>query len=129
MVGRGLHQLPVVERTNPHQVLGLLEEDGISLACSLAMTRELLQPHLPDTSEPPAFPQAIELAEVESLEAAAEAELPEAELPEAETAQLTLDKTPPNREVEAEKGETLAEAHLNEPCITLEEESSPSLRK
>lgn len=46
MAARGLRQLPVVERENPHHVVGLLEQERISLACSLAITRESLRPHL-----------------------------------------------------------------------------------
>lgn len=43
MAARGLHQLPVVDRADSTQVVGLLEQDGIDLACSLATTRESLQ--------------------------------------------------------------------------------------
>jgi H+/Cl- antiporter ClcA/CBS domain-containing protein len=43
MAARGLHQLPVVDRENPNQVVGLLEREGIDLACSLAQTRETLR--------------------------------------------------------------------------------------
>jgi CBS domain-containing protein len=46
MGARGLHQLPVVKRDDPHEVLGVLEQEGISLACSLAATREVLLQHL-----------------------------------------------------------------------------------
>ncbi|HAJ62437.1 MAG TPA: chloride channel protein [Cyanobacteria bacterium UBA8543] len=46
MAARGLHQLPVVERDNPQQILGVLEQDGVNLACSLAATREVLLEHL-----------------------------------------------------------------------------------
>lgn len=47
MAARGLHQLPVVERDNHEQVLGLLERDRIALTCSLATTRKALCHHLP----------------------------------------------------------------------------------
>jgi H+/Cl- antiporter ClcA len=43
MAARGLHQLPVVDRADHSQVIGLLEQDGIDLACSLATTRESLR--------------------------------------------------------------------------------------
>jgi H+/Cl- antiporter ClcA/CBS domain-containing protein len=43
MVTRGLHQLPVVARQQPRQVIGILEEETIPLACSLAVTREILK--------------------------------------------------------------------------------------
>ena len=46
MAARGLRQLPVVDRKNPQQILGLLEKDRISLACSLATTKETLRPYL-----------------------------------------------------------------------------------
>lgn len=47
MAARGIHQLPVVDRASPHQVLGLLEQKDIDLACSLALTQDVLQPYLP----------------------------------------------------------------------------------
>jgi H+/Cl- antiporter ClcA len=46
MAARGLRQLPVVDREHPHQVLGLLEQERIALACSLATTRKALNRHL-----------------------------------------------------------------------------------
>jgi H+/Cl- antiporter ClcA/CBS domain-containing protein len=46
MSARGLRQLPVVDRQNIHQILGLLDRDRIPLACSLARTREALHPYL-----------------------------------------------------------------------------------
>jgi predicted transcriptional regulator len=46
MGARGLHQLPVVDRDNPYQVLGVLEQEGVDLACSLAATREVVRQHL-----------------------------------------------------------------------------------
>jgi H+/Cl- antiporter ClcA len=46
MAARGLRQLPVVDREHPHQILGLLEQEGIALACSLAATRKALHRHL-----------------------------------------------------------------------------------
>lgn len=59
MGARGLHQLPVVERDNPDQVLGILEQDEIALACSLAATRKVLLEHL---SEPPVTKELTEAA-------------------------------------------------------------------
>jgi H+/Cl- antiporter ClcA len=50
MAARGLHQLPVVERDNIHQVLGVLERDGIDLACNVAATRQVLHQHLSQTA-------------------------------------------------------------------------------
>jgi CBS domain-containing protein len=40
---RGLHQLPVMTRDDPPQVIGLLSQEDIDLANSLARTREALQ--------------------------------------------------------------------------------------
>ncbi|PSB03938.1 chloride channel protein [Merismopedia glauca] len=45
MAARGLHQLPVVDPTNPNLVLGILEQEGINLACSVAHTRKALSPY------------------------------------------------------------------------------------
>ena len=47
MAARGLHQLPVVERDNHEQVLGLLERQQIALACNVAVTRKALRHYLP----------------------------------------------------------------------------------
>jgi CBS domain-containing protein len=46
MAARGLHQLPVVARDNPYQVLGILEQERVTLACSLAATRAVARQHL-----------------------------------------------------------------------------------
>lgn len=46
MGARGLHQLPVVDRDNPYQVLGILEQEGVDLACNLAATQEVVRQHL-----------------------------------------------------------------------------------
>jgi hypothetical protein len=43
---RGLHQLPVVERDNPYRVLGVLEQEGIDLACNLAATKAVIRQQL-----------------------------------------------------------------------------------
>lgn len=60
MAARGLRQLPVVDRTDPHQVLGMLDQERIHLACSLAVTRESLRPYLKTLtpSEPVNLPLA-----------------------------------------------------------------------
>lgn len=42
MRARGLHQLPAIDRSNPSQVVGILQQDRIALACSLATTRQAL---------------------------------------------------------------------------------------
>jgi H+/Cl- antiporter ClcA len=54
MAARGLRQLPVVDRENSQQILGLLEQERIALVSSLAITRESLRPYLKllTTSEP-----------------------------------------------------------------------------
>jgi CBS domain-containing protein len=52
MAARGLRQLPVVDREQPHQILGLLEQEKIALACSLATTRKALRQHLETALDP-----------------------------------------------------------------------------
>ena len=43
MNARGLHQLPVLDRSNSQQmVVGILQQDRIALACSVANTRQAL---------------------------------------------------------------------------------------
>jgi H+/Cl- antiporter ClcA/CBS domain-containing protein len=46
MATRGLHQLPVVDREDPHRVIGLLTQENISLAYTIARTNEFL--HSPE---------------------------------------------------------------------------------
>lgn len=43
MTTRGLHQLPVLTQDPPHQIVGLLTQEGISLAASLAEVGRLIQ--------------------------------------------------------------------------------------
>ncbi|MBD2464827.1 chloride channel protein [Oscillatoria sp. FACHB-1407] len=43
MAARGLHQLPVVDREHPDQVIGLLTDQDITLAQNIARTEEVLQ--------------------------------------------------------------------------------------
>jgi H+/Cl- antiporter ClcA/CBS domain-containing protein len=45
MAGRGLHQLPVVEKETPTEVVGVLDRESISMACDLAITRMHLDKH------------------------------------------------------------------------------------
>jgi CBS domain-containing protein len=58
MAARGLRQLPVVDRNDHSHVLGLLEQEKISLACSLAMTQQFLRPYTekPTLTEPVSLP-------------------------------------------------------------------------
>jgi H+/Cl- antiporter ClcA/predicted transcriptional regulator len=42
MTARGLHQLPVVDQSQPDRVVGILQQDRIALACSVAATRQAL---------------------------------------------------------------------------------------
>ncbi|PPS40380.1 chloride channel protein [Chroococcidiopsis sp. TS-821] len=53
MAARGLHQLPVVERNNHEQIIGLLERDQIGLTCNLELMRQALQqlPNAPKHDE------------------------------------------------------------------------------
>lgn len=46
MAARGLRQLPVVDRANPHLIVGLLDQEHIALAGNLALARESLLPYL-----------------------------------------------------------------------------------
>jgi CBS domain-containing protein len=50
MAARGLRQLPVVARDNPHHVLGVLEKEMITVACSVAVTRKALCQYLVTSS-------------------------------------------------------------------------------
>jgi H+/Cl- antiporter ClcA/CBS domain-containing protein len=56
MATRGLRQLPVVNRDNPRQIIGLLEQDRIRLAYSLAITQRRLKPYLPNEVSTQAVP-------------------------------------------------------------------------
>jgi H+/Cl- antiporter ClcA/CBS domain-containing protein len=42
MNARGLHQLPVIDSGNPDRVVGILQQERIALACSIAATRQAL---------------------------------------------------------------------------------------
>ncbi|WP_421656622.1 chloride channel protein [Leptothermofonsia sp. ETS-13] len=42
MAARGLRQLPVVDKDEPTRILGLLEQEKVSLTCGLVMTEQLL---------------------------------------------------------------------------------------
>ncbi|AFY83937.1 chloride channel protein [Oscillatoria acuminata] len=46
MAARGLRQLPVVDPDDPHRVLGLLDREGIALACNVAAVSEALAPYV-----------------------------------------------------------------------------------
>ncbi|EKQ70106.1 chloride channel protein EriC [Leptolyngbyaceae cyanobacterium JSC-12] len=43
MAARGLRQLPVVDRENPNLILGMLDQENIALASSLAITQQALE--------------------------------------------------------------------------------------
>jgi predicted transcriptional regulator len=42
MTARGLHQLPVIDASVPDRVVGILQQERIALACSVAATRQAL---------------------------------------------------------------------------------------
>lgn len=42
MIARGLHQLPVIDKSAPDRVVGILQQERIALACSVAATRQAL---------------------------------------------------------------------------------------
>ncbi len=46
MSARGIDQLPVLDRETPHQILGLLTQEDVTLTCELALTRGSLMPYL-----------------------------------------------------------------------------------
>jgi H+/Cl- antiporter ClcA/CBS domain-containing protein len=50
MTARGLHQLPAIDRANPRQILGMLQQDRIALACSLVATRQALSKYVVETN-------------------------------------------------------------------------------
>jgi CBS domain-containing protein len=52
MIGRGLHQLPVVTETPPHTLLGLLTLPDISLAYNLALSQQTLAQVIPIADSP-----------------------------------------------------------------------------
>lgn len=60
MSTRGLRQLPVVDRSDPRRILGLLEQEKITLACSLTLMQQSLHPYLtiPLATELLSVPQA-----------------------------------------------------------------------
>lgn len=64
MAARGLHQLPVVDPDHPDRVLGLLDKEGIALACNVAAVLQALNPYL---LKLPVQSQALSLPEVEKV--------------------------------------------------------------
>jgi CBS-domain-containing membrane protein len=50
MSARGLRQLPVVDRTDPRHILGLLEQEKITLVCSLTLMQQSLHAYLESAS-------------------------------------------------------------------------------
>lgn len=68
MAARGLRQLPVVDRNNRSQILGLLEQEKIALVFSLEMTQQLLKPYVEKpVVEKPAIEKSTVLDEPLSL--------------------------------------------------------------
>ena len=59
MTARGLHQLPVIDKSQPDLVVGILQQDRIALACSIASTRQALNKY---KMLPPTLTPAIDLA-------------------------------------------------------------------
>ncbi|MFQ4140930.1 chloride channel protein [Chlorogloeopsis sp. ULAP02] len=55
MAVRGLHQLPVIARDNPEQILGLLEREEIALTSKVAAMRRTLCHYLPVTTKTDVF--------------------------------------------------------------------------
>ncbi|MBD3880401.1 chloride channel protein [Phormidium tenue FACHB-886] len=61
MATRGLQQLPVVSRDQPHRVIGLLSQEDVVLAQTIARTRDTFQRHLESQAESPPERQAQEV--------------------------------------------------------------------
>jgi predicted transcriptional regulator len=54
MNARGLHQLPVIDNAHPDLVVGILQQERIALACSIAATRQALSRYQIAPSSSPA---------------------------------------------------------------------------
>ncbi len=46
MTARGLHQLPAIDRSQADRVVGILQQERIALACSVAATRQALSKYI-----------------------------------------------------------------------------------
>lgn len=66
MSARGLHQLPVVDRHNTRHIIGLLEQEQITLLCSLTLMQQSLHPYL-DMEKKSADDNEMPTAELMSL--------------------------------------------------------------
>ncbi|MBD2038880.1 chloride channel protein [Leptolyngbya sp. FACHB-321] len=66
MSARGLHQLPVVDRHNTRHIIGLLEQEKITLLCSLTLMQQSLHPYL-DMGKDSADGNEMPTAELMSL--------------------------------------------------------------
>jgi CBS domain-containing protein len=53
MTARGLHQLPAIDRSQADRVVGILQQERIALACSVAATRQALSKYIILPSVPP----------------------------------------------------------------------------
>ncbi|MBW4690511.1 MAG: chloride channel protein [Lyngbya sp. HA4199-MV5] len=51
MSARGLRQLPVVDRNDHRRIVGILEREKITLACSLSLMQQSLQPYVEVAAE------------------------------------------------------------------------------
>jgi hypothetical protein len=59
MTARGLHQLPVIDSSQPDLVVGILQQERIALACSVAATRQALSKY---QTLPPTVTATLDLA-------------------------------------------------------------------
>ena len=66
MSARGLHQLPVVDRHNDRHIIGLLEQEKITLLCSLTLMQQSLHPYV-DIGKNSADDNEMPTAELMSL--------------------------------------------------------------
>jgi H+/Cl- antiporter ClcA/CBS domain-containing protein len=55
MTARGLHQLPVIDKSQPERVVGILQQERIALACSVAATRQALSKYEISSNATPAL--------------------------------------------------------------------------
>lgn len=61
MNARGLHQLPVIDKSNPGLVIGILQQEQIALACSVATTRQALSKYDVVAAESPELDESPRL--------------------------------------------------------------------
>jgi H+/Cl- antiporter ClcA/predicted transcriptional regulator len=61
MNARGLHQLPVIDKSRPGLVIGILQQEHIALACSVATTRQALSKYEIVAADPMEIDKSLQL--------------------------------------------------------------------